>query len=243
MAGPSGEGEVTFFVPCLNAEKTLVPSIETILAAVRMAGCTFEIIVVDDHSADRSVPVVEDYMARHPDLPIRIVKNSRRQGLSRNYTDCAFIGRGTYYKFFGGSNMELANDVAAALRLRGTADMIVPYPVDDKRTLKRRIISKLYANIVSWITGYRLRYYNGPILHRRYNVMRWHADSYGYGYQAEIITRLLNEGATFVEVAMSNSDRAAAVKSNAFKLQNVLSVTHSLLQILFRSLRRRWFHV
>lgn len=207
-----------------------------------MAGCTFEILIADDHSTDRSILLIEEYMAKHPEVQLRLIKNPVRRGLSRNYTDCAFLGRGTYYKFFGGSNMEYADDVAAVLEKRGTADMIIPYLITDQRTFKRRFLSGFYTKIVNWITGYSLRYYNGPVLHKRYNVMRWHADTYGYAYQAEIITRLLNEGATCSEVGIKVYNRPV-VKSKAFSFQNFLSVTHSLTQIFFRSLRRRWFKV
>ncbi len=236
------EIEVTFFVPCLNEELNIIGAIETILSAVRIAGCSYEIIVVDDHSSDRSADLVEQYCCRHPELPLRLIRNDQRKGLSRNYTDCAFIGSGKYFKFFGGSNMEFVEDVVAVLEKRGEADMILPYLEIDGREPRRRMLSILYTKIVNALTGYSLRYYNGSVLHKRYNVMRWHADTYGYAYQAEIVTRLLNEGMSYEEVPTKVQHRTV-VKTKAFSFQNMLSVVHSLAQIFFRSLRRKLYKV
>ena len=52
---------------------------------------------------------------------------------------------------------------------------------------------------------------------------------------------LLDEGATYTEVAISNFDRNSGI-SKAFNFKNSLSVTHSLLQILFRRIRKILFY-
>ena len=72
--------------------------------------------------------------------------------------------------------------------------------------------------------------------------MRWHSETYGFAYQAEIITRLLLEtDATYIEVPVQFFDRKGGV-SNAFKLQNILSIAHSLINILLRRIRQFLFY-
>ena len=66
--------------------------------------------------------------------------------------------------------------------------------------------------------------------------MRWHADTDGFGYQAEILSRLLMEGTSHMEVQVPNFDRGSGVTS-AFSLKNILAVTHSLVQIFLRRIR------
>ena len=112
----------------------------------------------------------------------------------------------------------------------------------DPRHWKRKYLSVLFTKIVNLVGGYRLRYYNGTAIHLRYNVMRWHSDTYGFAYNAEIITRLLNEGASIVEVPIDGVE-AAGRTSRAFSFHNILSVPHSLLQIFLRRLRRILFKV
>ena len=66
-----------------------------------------------------------------------------------------------------------------------------------------RLISRTFTRLVDLISGYRLNYYNGCALYRRYHVMRWAPYNYGFGFQADLITRLLDEGASYVEVPVS----------------------------------------
>ncbi len=231
--------DITFFVACLNEEKNVIGSLETVLTAVKNAGCSYEIIIVDDHSIDHSVQIIENYIKQNPGLPIRLIKNAKRQGLGRNYADVAFLGKGKYYKWLGASNMEFADDITAALKKMGCADMIIPYIID-KRGFKRRLLSMLFTKTINCITGYSLRYYNGSVLHTRYNVMRWHSYSYGYSFQAELIVRLLEEGAAYCEIPARCVQRES-VKSKAFSVFNACSVLHSILQIFLSTLRRKLF--
>ena len=99
--------------------------------------------------------------------------------------------------------------------LFGTADMIVPFfSNQDNRRFFRVLLSKIFTFLVNFISGYRIPYYNGPVLHLRYNVMRWSPDTHGYAYQAELITRILSEGATYKTVKIKNQDRVES-SSNA----------------------------
>lgn len=236
------EVDVTFFVPCLNEEANVIPTLEVIREAVRQVGCTWEIIVWDDASTDRTVAVVEAYRAAHPQLPLRLERNERTLGLARNYVDAAFAGRGKYHKIVAGDNAEPVADLVAILSRMGEAEVVIPYLRDDIRRPGRRLLSRTFTGLVNALSGFHLHYYNGAALHLRYNVMRWHSDTYGFAYQAEMLTRLLSEGATWIEVPIDNLE-AQGRRSKALTVKNALSVGHSLLQIMLRRLRRFLFQV
>ena len=66
----------------------------------------------------------------------------------------------------------------------GQADMIIPYYVTSEgKGLYRQTLSKAYAGLVNLISGFRLHYYNGLAVHLRYNVMRFYANTRGFGFQ------------------------------------------------------------
>ena len=239
---PGSEPEVTFFVPCLNEEAHVVPTLQTIERAAARAGCTYEIIVWDDHSTDATPRLVGEFAAAHPGVSLRLVRNERKRGLARNYVEGAFAGRGKWYKIVNGDNAETVEDLVAILSRKGEADIVLPYFHEDARVAGRRLLSALFTALVNALSGFHLRYYNGAVLHLRYNVMRWHSDTYGFAYQAEILTRLLGEGATYLEVPIRHVEAGGRV-SKALTVENVLSVGHSLLQILLRRLRRFLFKV
>ena len=71
--------------------------------------------------------------------------------------------------------------------------------------------------------------------------MRWSPDTNGFAYQAELITRILDEGGTFLEIQIKNYDRQEGI-SKAFQIKNIFSVAHSLLQIFLRRLRFLLFY-
>ncbi len=232
------EYDISFFVPCYNEEGNIVATFGNIVGAANEVGITYEILLVDDRSKDNSVRVIEDYMRTHPDVPITLVKNEKNMGLGRNYVEGAYISKGKYYMLVNGDAAEPRETISAIIQKLNQADMIVPYfDKKDARKLSRRLLSKCFTFLVDLLSGECLKYYNGPVAHLRINVMRWHADTHGFAYQAEILTRLLMEGATYVEVEVSNVDRDSGI-TKAFTSQNFLAVSHSLAQIFLRRVRR-----
>jgi hypothetical protein len=63
--------------------------------------------------------------------------------------------------------------------------------------------------------------------------MRWHSNSHGFGFQADLVTRLLALGATHKEVGVIGRERAGG-KSSALTFRNFASVAHSLQNIVIR---------
>jgi len=237
-AGIREELEVTLFVPCLNEEQRAVPTLETVRAAMAELGCSYEVIVVDDGSTDRTAAVVEQYCREHPEMPVRLHRNPRNLGLSRSFVDTAFRGRGRYYRLVCGDNVDSKESMLKILRERGRADIIVPYyPVLPGKSRVRRVISRLYTLIVDRLSGRKLRYYNGCALYRRYHVMRWASYNYGFGFQAQLITALLDEGATYLEVPLEGF-HLTKNRGSPLNLRNFLSTGHTLMEILLRRLRR-----
>lgn len=59
--------KLTVVIPCYNEEKTLAAIVERVLAADR-CGLGLEIVIVDDASRDRSVEVMTELAARHPEI-------------------------------------------------------------------------------------------------------------------------------------------------------------------------------
>jgi glycosyltransferase involved in cell wall biosynthesis len=236
------EFDVTFFVPCLNEENNILNTLNTLLEAVTEVELKFEILIYDDASTDGTVAKVNEFCNSHPDVTIVLKKNATNLGLGRNYIEGSYVGRGRYYMLINGDNSEPKKSIVSIIRELGKADMVIPYFGDaDSRNWWRRWISILFNSLVNFFSGNDIRYYNGPVLHLRKNVQRWHPDTHGFAYQAEIITRVLDEGATYVEIPINNSDREWGA-SKAFSVYNICSVGHSLLQIILRRVRKEIFY-
>jgi dolichol-phosphate mannosyltransferase len=227
--------DLTIAVPCKNEEKNILGTLDTITSAVNEVGCSYEIIVIDDGSTDRTGELVEQFLAGHPSLPIRLHKNPRNLGLSKTYVNGAFLGRGKYYRFVAGDNAEPREAMVQILKMMGKADIIIPFHSElTGKSLIRIAVSKLYTFLVNLFSGHSIHYYNGCAVHLRYNVLRWHSYAYGFGFQADMITLLLQQGATYLQVPVRVGHTNKGRGASPFHIRNFVSTGHTLFEILRR---------
>ena len=235
--------DITFFVPCYNEEGNIEATLSTITAAMAGFSLRYEILIIDDASKDRTVDVVEKIMKENPVLPIRLIRNAVNRGLGYNYFRGAFLARGTHYMIINGDNVEPVETIQKIIAHCGHFDMIIPYfGKNDTRSFVRRTISQVFLVLVNILSGNKLHYYNGPVLHNTDNVRFFRSETQGYGYQAELLCRLLHEGTSYVEVIVPNAEREWGT-SKAFSLGNILSVSNSLFHIFWRRLEYFSFRV
>jgi glycosyltransferase involved in cell wall biosynthesis len=226
--------DITLFIACYNEQDNILSAIANVVSATKAVGCTYDIVIIDDASKDRSVELIRGYMDAHPDVPIKLLVNDTNQGLGTNYSEAAFHGRGVYYRLIVGDDEERYESIQAVLGQLGKSDMILTYHVDSShRSLSRRIVSRCFTTLVNLLSGNHIRYYNGLAVHRRHDVLRWHSHAHGFGFQADMITRLLDFGATYIEIPVVPKERTEGA-TKAFTFRNVCSVAHTLLEILSR---------
>lgn len=231
--------DISIYVSCYNEEEFIVDSLNTIIAALQQAGRTFEVIVIDDCSKDRSVELVQTYIEQHPDINIILRVNKKNKGLAQNYVDGAFIGRGKYYRLICGDNAEPIETIVNVLNKIGEADIIVPYYVSaEGKSASRQFISKSFTQLINFISGNKINYYNGLQVHLRYNVMRWHPNTRGFGFQAALLCTLLELGFTHTQVPCITVERRGG-GGNALNWKNLRSVMHTMASILLRRLAPR----
>lgn len=234
--------DITFFVACYNEEDNIIITLDALTAAAAEVPCAWEILVIDDGSTDRSVEVVNKYIQDHPGLPIYLKINGENKGLAQSYIDGAFLGRGKYYRLVCGDNAEPKETFVTLLKHLGEADMIIPYQLDCVgKSQSRKLLSKTYTKLINLISGHRIRYYNGLAVHLRYNVMRWHTNYRGFGFQADMVTRLLDEGFSYVEVPVMAQERTKG-SSKALTARNFFSVTHTLVDLFIRRVGRSTYY-
>lgn len=221
---------ISFFVPCYNEELNIKNTLDVIKESA--ARISYEVIVVDDGSTDLTSNNTEQYIANNPDMSIRLVKRKKNIGLGANYFESANIANGSYFMLVNGDNVEPVDALKAIISKAGQTDMVIPNFGDgDKREWNRKLLSMLFTAIVNFLSGNNIRYYNGPVLHRTENVRTIEINAFGYGYQAELLCKLLGAGATYAEVVVPNGDRQWGA-SKAFAPKNFVSVAASLYNIV-----------
>lgn len=234
--------DLTIVIPCKNEESHIGGTLETVAAAMKEVPISYEVLVIDDGSTDQTSSVVEQYRAGNPALPLRLHRNERNLGVSRTYVDGAFLGSGKYYRQVCGDNVEPKETLITIFSQIGSADMVIPYyrELTGKSGL-RRAVSSLYTFLVNALSGNDIHYYNGGAVHLRYNVLRWHPYSFGFGFQADFITRLIDEGATYLQVPVRGSHTNKERGASPFHIRNFVSTGHTLFEIFRRRVNRLLF--
>lgn len=70
----------SFFIPCYNEERNVASVIEKLVRVCTTQNVSFEILVFDDCSRDRTVDVVRACQGAHPGVPVRLFVNATNQG-------------------------------------------------------------------------------------------------------------------------------------------------------------------
>ena len=86
--------ELSVVLACYNEEEVLAQSFETLRQTLEDFGRPWEIIFVDDVSRDRTREILGGIVARHPELPLRVILHERNQGRGAAVTDGFRAARG-----------------------------------------------------------------------------------------------------------------------------------------------------
>ncbi|MED5578497.1 MAG: glycosyltransferase [Nitrospinota bacterium] len=235
--------EISFFIPCLNEEDNIGKTIECVIEVMKNMNMKYEILIVDDNSSDDTVNKITEEMNKNKNVIINLVKNLVTRGLGRNYFLASHKALGKHYMLVNGDAAETNETIRDIVTQKGNADMIIPYfGKNDSRVLLRRFLSVSFTFLVNIISGNRIKYYNGPVLHKTVNVKTFRSETIGFAYQAELICYLLNEKTTYIEIQVENSDREKGV-SKAFTIKNILSVGNAVFHILLRRIVYLFFKV
>lgn len=236
------ELDVSFFIPCLNEATRIGATLETVRRSMEGRALTHEVLVVDDGSTDNTAAEVESYGREHPSEPIRLIRNPANLGLACSFVEASFRGRGRYFRLICGDNVEPVESMATVLDQLGAADIVIPYyPEVPGKSAFRLALSNGFTYVVNIISGKNLRYYNGNPLYRRSDVMRWAPHNFGFGYQADLLTQLLDQDRSYVEIPIEGLHREKAKALTSLRWLNWMSVAHSLLEIVLRRMRRLLF--
>jgi len=85
---------VSVCIPTYNGASYLEACLDSVLAQTFF---DFEVLIVDDQSADQSYQIAQAYASR--DSRIKVVRNKHNLGLVRNWNQCALLAQGEWIKF------------------------------------------------------------------------------------------------------------------------------------------------
>lgn len=234
------EPQVSVVVPMLNEEANAAELAHQIRDALEGAG-SWELILVDDGSDDRTPEIVSDLSKGDP--RVRLVRLARRYGQSTAMQAGFDHVRGQVVVTLDGDLQNDPRDIPTLVRkLDEGYDLVVGYRVRRKDRFVRRKVPSWVANrIIRWITGIPVRD-NGCSLkaYRRtlINQIRLYSDMHRFIPAVAAGT----VGARIAEVPVNHRPRVAGVSK--YGLSRVLRVLADLITVkMIRSFRDRPLHL
>jgi glycosyltransferase involved in cell wall biosynthesis len=92
MSAPAAIPEVSVVIPCYNEEDNAAQICAAVCEQMERTGADFELIFIDNHSADCTVEIIREICARDP--RVRLIVNTRNFGQMRSPTHGIFEARG-----------------------------------------------------------------------------------------------------------------------------------------------------
>ncbi len=221
---------ISFIVPALNEETVVKAVIEQILDRVRGQFRDYEVILVNDGSTDATGRIMDELAAAHE--KIRVIHHVRNLGFGNSYQRGLKEAKFDYVILLCGDGGLPAASLPPIFEKIGSADIVVPWMVNlrDIKTRGRYLLSHVYTGLVNRLFGLNLHYYNGLPVHRRDLLQKISITSGGFGFQAEVLVKLIKSGATYVEVGVHGAEETN--ESDALRLRNWLSVGHTVYHLL-----------
>ncbi len=228
---------MTLIVPALNEEQLITETVGQIIDVVEGRFANYEVLLVDDGSTDATGQIMDRLAAGNPKM--RVFHNSPNIGLGASYRLGVAEARYEYVMLLCGDGGMPASSLPPIFDKIGSADVVVPYCENLKqiKARERYLLSRTYTILLNTLFGLRLRYYNGLAVHRVDLVRGVINKSDGFGFQAEILVKLLRAGKSYVEVGVKGAEKTN--RSSALRLKNVASVSRTLGSLLLHSLLKK----
>ena len=235
--------ELSLVIPCHNEEKLLPSSLAIIREHLDRLGRSYEVLVSDDSSTDRSVAIVREMAASWPQL--RLVPSGPELGKGAALTRGFRCARGERAGFIDADleiPVENLNALLEAIE-RGADVAIGSKQLGEearRRPWIRRMITSGYGAWVSFCLGSRLRDHQAGIKLLRLDRCRGileRVEAHGWSWDTEMLVYAQQERLRIVECSITTRrvDRASKVDV----LRDSLRMAWDVLDLRRRGVRIR----
>ena len=164
MTLPAEALDVSVLVPAKDEAPNLPEFVRQCDEALRPAGFSFEVIVVDDGSRDESARVLRELGRQYPFL--RIVTHRRQRGIADALRSAGEVARGDIFVFYPADLQYRPADIPGLVApiLAGRADIVTG---TKQGKYEKAFVSSVYNTLCRWLFGVRVTDLNSVKAYRR----------------------------------------------------------------------------
>jgi len=164
MTLPAEALDVSVLVPAKDEAPNLPEFVRQCDEALRPAGFSFEVIVVDDGSRDESPRVLRELARQYPFL--RVVTHRRQRGIADALRSAGDVARGDIFVFYPADLQYRPADIPGLVApvLAGRADIVTG---TKQGRYEKAFVSSIYNTLCRWLFGVRVTDLNSVKAYRR----------------------------------------------------------------------------
>lgn len=164
MTLPAEALDVSVLVPAKDEAPNLPEFVRQCDEALRPAGFSFEVIVVDDGSRDDSARVLRELTRQYPFL--RVVTHRRQRGIADALRSAGERARGDIFVFYPADLQYRPADIPGLVApiLAGRADIVTG---TKQGKYEKAFVSSVYNALCRWLFGVRVSDLNSVKAYRR----------------------------------------------------------------------------
>lgn len=222
---------LSVIIPALNESNVIGNYIDEIYPIISNKFQDFEIILINDGSTDETSLVMEKASSKFPN--IKVIHNENNIGFGGSYAKGVSYCSKEYVMLLCGDGALPGKCLPLIIEKIGEADIIIPW-VENLKNAKspfRYFLSRSYTNLLNLLFGLNLHYFNGTPVHKLSNLKKIKITSNGFGFQAEILVKLIKAGNSYVEVGILTVEEKNS--SHAMRPRNWISVGKTIFKLIF----------
>lgn len=223
--------DISIIVPCLNEQKHIKNTLFKLLKSFNNTNFLFEILVIDDGSTDKTLNEIKRFSLKNLTRDLKIFSHKKSMGIGFIFHKYSKKAKGEYVRMVMGDDVDLLKTHKLVLRYIKQYDIIIPvYKSVANKSKTRMFVSKVFTLIINIISFTKINYYNGSVTFRSNKLKEISYINDGFGFQAEIITKMIKKKSTYIEI---NTTALHRNTSNSISMKNFLRVA----QIIFRIIK------
>lgn len=229
---------LSVILPAYNEEANIAETVQSVVDALSRWGLDFEVVVVNDGSADNTGLILQELAAAN--WRIRPVTHEVNRGYGAALVTGFESARNDLSFFMDSDGQFDISELAQFLPLIDRYDAVLGYRIDRKDARMRLINAWGWKQLVRLLLGVRVRDVDCAFKLFRGEFFRSHIlESRGAMINAEILYKLRRDGYTTTQVGVHHLERKAG-KATGAKLRVILRAFKELAMYSFRWRIEEW---
>ncbi|MFQ5811931.1 MAG: glycosyltransferase family 2 protein [Anaerolineae bacterium] len=201
-------------LPAYNEEENVGQAVRSVLEVMQPITPSYEVIVVDDGSRDRTSEVVEELAESYPQ--VRLVRHEVNRGYGGALNSGFKAATRDLIFFTSSDNQYDVAEVKKLLPYIESAELVIGYRADRRDPFVRRLFAWGWTTLVNLLFGYVSRDIDCAFkLFRREILSQINITSKGAMIDTELLVGAKRRGFSIVEVPVSHFPRLAGEQTGA----------------------------